>query len=834
MFSVRSERRRSIRYKPMWGGFLVLFCFLLSGVAGTAHTISDVRINEFTSGSVDVVTGLHFKVTATVNQAYGVDLLDASVRWSVLDAANTVVSSGCHDYGDLTSDYGSGRLDSWWATVPETLGTYTVKLELYENSPCGSSTSGSPLDTKTRTIVAARGPTTTSVSASAGSSTEGEDVTFTARVTSTVGDPYYQSTAQWDYDVESTWGEQLDGSVQFFLNGRPWDVPIASQGNWDEASGEGWGVIVVSKTAALPRGQHSVHAEYSSDIACHAGSRSSTISHTVNPAPPAPLEITTTSLPDGTYGTAYSATIEATGGVTPYTWSLTSGDLPEGFNLSPDGTISGTPTTTMPSTFTVRVRDDDNTVTSRQFRIRILDRPITVTADPQTKVYGEADPALTYQVTAGSLVFSDSFTGALSRPAGEDVGTYAIQQGTLSIDRIANYNLTFVSNELAIIGRPITVTVDAKTKIYGEADPALTYQLTAGSLAAGDSFTGALTRNAGEDVGTYAITLGSLAIDDGNNGDNYNLTFAPNDFAITQRDLTLTSFVADTKVYDGSTSVTGDGFADDRVAGDDLVFSYTVAFEDEHVGTDKNVNFTNIAITGGADKDNYNLVTTTGTATADITRRTITVTADDQSKRFDEQPFTYFAASFRGFVAGEGAATLGGTLSFSGEAVRASEPGRYLIVPGGLTSANYKIVYETGTLWIRPHYDILLIEGEFGFVDRAEEDGVGTFDDLLISAEYEVGQPIVIMFSISGFYGEEVTDAGAMVLLVHKAFASDEEELWNLSALHVVPFDEEHGAYYLEIPTDKLELGVYVVDVTVNDGQWFREVLQLVEPKQME
>ena len=53
-------------------------------------------------------------------------------------------------------------------------------------------------------------------------------------------------------------------------------------------------------------------------------------------------------------------------------------------------------------------------------------------------------------------------------------------------------------------------------------------------------------------------------------------------------------------------------------------------------------------------------------------------------------------------------------------------------------------------------------------------------------------------------------------------------------ALHVVSFDEEHGAYYLEIPTDKLELGVYVVDATVNDGQWFREVLQLIEPKQME
>ncbi len=48
---------------------------------------------------------------------------------------------------------------------------------------------------------------------------------------------------------------------------------------------------------------------------------------------------------------------------------------------------------------------------------------MTVTADPQTKVYGDADPALTYQITSGSLAFSDEFTGSLTRDAGEDVGT---------------------------------------------------------------------------------------------------------------------------------------------------------------------------------------------------------------------------------------------------------------------------------------------------------------------------------------------------------------------------------------------------------------------------
>ena len=53
-------------------------------------------------------------------------------------------------------------------------------------------------------------------------------------------------------------------------------------------------------------------------------------------------------------------------------------------------------------------------------------RPITVTADPQTKVYGGADPELTYRITSSSLVAGDSFTGGLERTPGEDVASYAM------------------------------------------------------------------------------------------------------------------------------------------------------------------------------------------------------------------------------------------------------------------------------------------------------------------------------------------------------------------------------------------------------------------------
>jgi hypothetical protein len=157
-------------------------------------------------------------------------------------------------------------------------------------------------------------------------------------------------------------------------------------------------------------------------------------------------------------------------------------------------------------------------VAGSKAKLTITTRAITVTADAKSKVYGTADPALTYEITSGSMLAGDELSGSLTRDAGESVGQYDIRRGTLAAD--SNYALTFVGAKLTVAKRPITVTADAQSKAFGEADPALTYRVTSGSLAGSDSFTGALTRVAGEAVGTYAIQQGTLTA-----GANYSLAY---------------------------------------------------------------------------------------------------------------------------------------------------------------------------------------------------------------------------------------------------------------------------------------------------------------------
>ena len=93
------------------------------------------------------------------------------------------------------------------------------------------------------------------------------------------------------------------------------------------------------------------------------------------------LQITTAGLPDGQIGTAYSARLAATGGVSPYTWSLSSGALPAGLTVgAANGVVSGTPTQAGQFNFTVQVSDSSSP--TRRTAPRALQISVTTTTPP--------------------------------------------------------------------------------------------------------------------------------------------------------------------------------------------------------------------------------------------------------------------------------------------------------------------------------------------------------------------------------------------------------------------------------------------------------------------
>jgi len=145
--------------------------------------------------------------------------------------------------------------------------------------------------------------------------------------------------------------------------------------------------------------------------------------------------------------------------------------------------------------------------------LTITPRSITVTADAASRAYGDANPALTYQVGGSGLVNGDSLSGALSTTAttASNVGVYGITQGTLASP---NYAISsFMGASLVVTPRAVTVTADAKSRTYGNANPALTYQVGGSGLVNGDTLSGALATSATatSDVGIYGITQGTLA-----------------------------------------------------------------------------------------------------------------------------------------------------------------------------------------------------------------------------------------------------------------------------------------------------------------------------------
>jgi hypothetical protein len=95
---------------------------------------------------------------------------------------------------------------------------------------------------------------------------------------------------------------------------------------------------------------------------------------TITPANSVPLlTISTSSLPSATSGISYSDNLSATGGMTPYKWSMSAGALPSGVNLQSGGSLSGTTTATGTYSLTLQVSDSSSPqqTASRTFTLNV-------------------------------------------------------------------------------------------------------------------------------------------------------------------------------------------------------------------------------------------------------------------------------------------------------------------------------------------------------------------------------------------------------------------------------------------------------------------------------
>lgn len=229
---------------------------------------------------------------------------------------------------------------------------------------------------------------------------------------------------------------------------------------------------------------------------------------------PAPPNITTTSLPNGSFNAAYNQTLQVSGGVAPLTWGVISGALPPGLGLNAsNGQISGTATQTGTFSFTVQVTD-----AIPQSDTQALSITITAPAPPQITTSSlpngtvtQAYPATTLQATGGTapLIWDPVVNPALPNGLSWDAGTHTItgtplngSQGTTS----HTFTVRDSTNPQQTATRTLSLTINLP------APPNIT--TTSASLLPNGTVTQAYSRtlqvSAGTGPFTWSIQSGSL------------------------------------------------------------------------------------------------------------------------------------------------------------------------------------------------------------------------------------------------------------------------------------------------------------------------------------
>jgi hypothetical protein len=197
-----------------------------------------------------------------------------------------------------------------------------------------------------------------------------------------------------------------------------------------------------------------------------------------------PLSITTTSLPPGSIGQAYSQQLQTIGAIAPLTWSISAGTLPPGLRLDPtNGVISGTPIAPAgTSSFTVRAQDagGQSDTQALSIVINLFNAPNITTATLEGGTVGQSYNqtlranggigALTWSVSAGSL------------PAGLTISPAGTISGVPTNVGLSNFAVTvidtFNQSDTQALSITVTPALEISTSSLPNAKEAEAYSAT--------------------------------------------------------------------------------------------------------------------------------------------------------------------------------------------------------------------------------------------------------------------------------------------------------------------------------------------------------------------
>ncbi|MGE3853683.1 MAG: putative Ig domain-containing protein, partial [Planctomycetota bacterium] len=213
-------------------------------------------------------------------------------------------------------------------------------------------------------------------------------------------------------------------------------------------------------------------------------------------------------LADGYLSTAYNVTVTASGGATPYTWSISAGALPTGLTInSTTGVISGTPTAAGTYNFTVQVSDNNAKTDTRAYSIVVYALP-TITSPAAgalaAAVLNQAYGPIAFSSTGGkaALVWSIS-AGALPTGISQNTTTGALS-GTPTVNGVYNFTARVTDANGKFDTRAYSITV-TDTPVISPNDGAITPEAYVGA-----SYSFTFTATGGTPAYTWSVFSGSL------------------------------------------------------------------------------------------------------------------------------------------------------------------------------------------------------------------------------------------------------------------------------------------------------------------------------------